>query len=186
MARAARASRISTLLLATGAVALTLTLSGCSAGNPITTAKPYSASDGVRLDLGGQISAANLMIVWPSRDGPGVLLGALTNRSGTATIVTITNKVTIDGLPTPAAGAEFTVAVPLAAGQTILLGTTGGLPTSVPMSNAALGGLLGLELSTPESGRQSVSVPVLDGTLPEYSTVSPSPSASPGASPSPS
>ena len=178
MARAARASRTMTSLLATGALVATLALTGCSAVNPITTDKQYSPSDGVRLELDGQVSAANLMVVSANRDGPGVLLGALTNRSATATTVTITNKVLIEGLAPPPADAEFTLKVPLAPNQTVLLGTKDGVHTSVPMLNAPLGGLLGLEVSTPESGTQSVSVPVLDGTLPEYSTVVPSPSAS--------
>jgi hypothetical protein len=190
VARAAHAPRTVPSLLALAAAALMLMLSGCSAVNPITTGKQYSASDGVRLELGGQVGAANLMVVSPSRTGPGVLLGALTNRTDAATTVTITNKVVIDGLASPAASEEFTAEVPLAAGQTVLLGTAGGFPTSIPISHAPVGGLLGLELSTPESGRQSVSVPVLDGTLPEYSTISPrptpSPSPTPSATPSPS
>ena len=190
MARASRAPRTVTSLLAMAAAALMLTLSGCSAANPITTGTPYSPSDGVRLALGSQVSAANLMVVSPSRQGPGVLLGALTNRTDAATTVTITNKVVIDGLAAPSTSDEFAVEVPLAAGQTVLLGTPGGFPTSIPITNAPVGGLLGLELSTPESGRQQVSVPVLDGTLPEYSTISPSPTptltATPTAPPSPS
>src|SRR5450756_2870442 len=80
----------------------------------ITTGTPYSPSDGVRLALGGQVSAANLMVVSPSRQGPGVLLGALTNRTDAATTVTITNKVAIDGLAAPSSSDEFTVEVPLA------------------------------------------------------------------------
>jgi len=94
VARATRAPRTVTSLLAMAAAALMLTLSGCSAANPITTSTPYSPSDGVRLALGGQVSAANLMVVSPSRQGAGVLLGALRTA------------------PTPSAPAEPAVAGP--------------------------------------------------------------------------
>lgn len=152
--------------LVIGAMALT----GCSATNPITTQKPYSASDGVRVDLGHDLTAANLLVLTSAQGSAGTLLGALTNAGKASESVT----VGVNG------GSAITVTV--RAGETVLLSpTTTSTPApgfthqDVPISavSAAPGALLTVTLSSGTTGTQTVSVPVLDGTLPEYSALVP-------------
>ena len=78
-------------LAAAGVVALAgLALAGCSATNEITTAKAYSASDGVRAEL-GDITAENLIVLTTAKGAPAALQGAFTNRGTTAVTVSLTD-----------------------------------------------------------------------------------------------
>lgn len=149
----------------TAIVAVALAVAGCS---PITTQQPYNASDGVRAELGEQISADNLLIVTSGEGEPGVLLGGLSNRSDAAADVTLT------------IGTE-SIDVSLEPGQTTLLGAPNA-PTSPTLAvrdveiaavPAAPGATTEVELSTPESGAVTVPVPVLDGTLSQYASLIP-------------
>lgn len=163
--------------------ALALALAGCS---PITTQKPYAASDGVRVQVGEDVKAENLLIVSAAEGEPGVLLGALTNTGDQPTTVTLV------------LGSQ-SGEVPLAPGQTALLGATDATETAdlvvvdvaIDSVDAAPGALADVELSTPQAGSVTVGVPVLDGTLEAYATLvptrapEPTPTATPTATPEP-
>lgn len=148
--------------LAIGAVAAA---AGCA---PITTQLPYSASDGVRVELGEQVKAENLMIVTSAEGAPGVLLGGLTNLGEQPAEVSVQVGVQV-------------VDLPIEPGQTVLLGADPGAQdgsaavaeVSIAAVPAPPGGTTDVEIATPGSGAVAVSVPVLDGTLQPYDQVVP-------------
>jgi hypothetical protein len=157
-------------LAAAGIVALVgATLAGCSATNPITTARAYSPSDGVRATL-GDITAENLLVLTSAQGAEAALQGALTNRGATAVTVSLSSDT----------GAIGNVTV--GADHTVLLGGADGTTLTFTSANAP-GALDPVTLATGPGGTLAVSVPVLDGTLPEYATLVPTPtpsSATPG------
>ncbi len=147
-----------------------LLLAGCSATNPITTQKAYSASDGVRVDLASGLTAENLMILAAQKGAPGALLGALTNSGKVADTVTLTP----DGA-TP-------VTVHVGAGETVLLSPQAARVTEVGITRTSVsiaavtvppGAVASVQLVSGIGGEHTVSVPVLDGSLPEYTDLVP-------------
>jgi len=149
-------------------------LAGCSATNAITTQLDYAPSDGVRATL-GDVTAQNLLIITAGEGEEGALQGAFTNAGRDDLTVTLTTEDDVE-----------LAAVPVAAGSTVLLGgSTGEIVTFA--SPGAPGAAVPLSLSTGAAGAESVFVPILDGTLPEYAdlvpTASPSASATPTATP---
>ena len=150
-------------------------LAGCSAVNPITTNVPYSASDGIRVELGDALSAENLLVISDAKGEPGALIGGLTN-GGTA-----------DARVTIAAEGSNTVTVHVPAGVTVLLGTEADAALSLDSVDVPPGAVLPVTISTPAGGSQSVSIPVLDGSFPEYATLvpTPTPTATATATPKP-
>lgn len=141
-----------------------LVLTGCSATNPITTLDGYAASDGTAAQVGA-VHALNLIVVAEAEGAPGVLTGALANRSGEDEDVTLT----------VAGGEPVDVEVP--AGSSVLIGVTDAparyTTTEVPVAavDAAPGGLVTVTITSGSSGTTEVRVPVLDAALPEYAAV---------------
>jgi hypothetical protein len=163
-ARPSSPARSWSRLIATATVAVfAVTVAGCS--SPITTAKDYAPSDGIRVVLGSSFSAANLLIISAAEGEPGVLIGGLTNSTDQATTVTLS----------PDGAADLTVRVP--AGATVLLGGDNDPPLALDTVTVAPGAALPMTISTPDGGSESVSVPVLDGTLPQYADLVPTAAA---------
>lgn len=146
-----------------------LTVSGCSAVNQVTTNTPYALSDGVRTTL-GPIVADNLLVVSSGKGEPGVVSGALTNNSTDPVQVTLT-----------AAGQKTGSTLRVDAGGTVYLGTGTDVGEHVPVASvdAAPGQVVALTLAAPSAGTTTVQVPVLDGTLPQYATLVPTPTPTP-------
>ncbi|MCZ2404154.1 hypothetical protein IV498_13425 [Paenarthrobacter sp. Z7-10] len=158
-----RAQRIS-LIAALGLGILSVT--GCSYVNPQTTKVPYSASDGVRTDLGG-LELRNLIIVSSGVDKPGRVLGAVFNTSNQDATLRITGS----------GGSQTEVMVKANERYYLTKDANAAILNSV---NAIPGAMETVKLS--ESGgtgskTNEVKVPVLDGTLQEYRQYVPSPSA---------
>jgi hypothetical protein len=153
-------SRTSARPVVVGAVALVAAavLSGCSATNPITTEMAYAASDGVRATL-GDLTAENLLLVAEAAETPGALQGALTNRGDDDLEV----ELELDG---------DVALVPVAAGETVLLGGEDGEEVVLDTPGEP-GSTVEMTLTTDAAGAQTVPVPVLDGTLPEYADLVP-------------
>lgn len=172
MARSARPPR-QPRLTAVAATGLALVLSACS---PITTAEQYAPSDGIRVELGDQVTGENLMIVTSGSGEQGVLLGGLVNDGSTDTEVTVT------------IGSQ-TVALAVGAGQTVLLSAPSATPTStlgieqvlIAAVPGAPGSVTDVRIETPRAGSVTVGVPILDGTLESYEPVVPGPAG--GAEP---
>ncbi|WP_456846374.1 hypothetical protein [Cellulomonas sp. P5_C6] len=155
--------------LVVGATVAGLALAGCSATNGITTEDPYSAADGIRFTL-GDVRGSNLLVVSAAKGEPGTVLGGLINDGDKDRTVTVSD------------GTDSTD-VELGPKETVLLG--GG---DVPEDGTATvlfasmdvppGAVLKVTFSTPEDGSITVDLPVLDGSLPEYATMVPTPSPS--------
>jgi len=146
------------------AVAL-VALAGCSATNEITTDRPYNPSDGVRTDI-GDVRAENLFLLTAAKGDPGALQGALSNGGDESVQVKIGGEQDSD--PTE-------VRVP--AHDTVLLGADGE-DVQLASAPAEPGATTPLTLTTAAGGSVTIQVPVLDGTLPEYATLVPTPAPS--------
>lgn len=155
--------------------AAALTLTGCSATNPIQTQANYSASDGLSATVGG-VRALNMLVVAAGENEPGVLSGALSN--GGAQDEDVTLEV---------AGAE-PVEVTVPGGGAVLVGVSDAparymtVDVEVPAVDTAPGGLTTLRITSASSGSVELRVPVMDGALPEYAAVLeaiPAPEATP-------
>lgn len=142
--------------IAFAAVALAA-LTGCSVTNPIQTQVVYSASDGVRVTVGATIEAKNLIVLTDAQGEPGALIGAVTNRGAQDTIVTI---------DVVGAGRHE---VPLTAGQSFRF--VGEDVLRFDAVDARPGQTMAITVSSGNEGATSATVPVLDGTLPEYAEV---------------
>jgi len=153
------------LALTAAALGASLLTAGCGYITPQQTSHQYSASDGIRADL-GPLQLRNILIVSKGENEPGRLIGAVYNSSSKDV------KLTVNG----AKGSQTEVPVK-ANGYTLLnqdsdaavLSTTGGKPGSL------------VELKVSENGTNvsnTVKVPVLDATLKEYKDYLPTPSAS--------
>ena len=172
MNRAQRAK----LALTAAALGIGLLASGCGYTNPQQTSEQYQSSDGIITDL-GPLQLRNILIVSSGEDQPGRVIGAVYNSSSQD----VTLKLN---------GAEGSqTEVPVKANSSTLLNdttdaavlsTTGGIP----------GSLVDIKIS--ENGtnvNNTVKVPVLDATLPEYKEYLPAgstPSPTTSATPSPS
>ncbi|WP_343967637.1 hypothetical protein, partial [Oryzihumus leptocrescens] len=156
-------------LVAAGAVAL----SGCQTQSPIQTQFAYQPADGVAVSL-GTVQVRDLVVVSSAQDQPGVLSGVVVNKGGQPVRVSF---ATADGGQT---------SVDAAPGQITRLedGTTAD-PAMLPKVATAPGGLLQVEVSTPEGGAQNVKVPVL---LPQgyYQTITPPATSGATSTPAPS
>jgi hypothetical protein len=157
------------LALTAAALGASLLTAGCGYITPQQTSHQYSASDGIRADL-GPLQLRNMLIVSSGEDQPGRLIGAVYNSSSKDV------KLTVNG----AKGSQTEVPVK-ANSYTFLnentdpaiLSTSGGKPGSL------------VDLKVTENGTNvtnTVKVPVLDATLKEYKDYLPS--ASPSATPS--
>ena len=139
------------------ATALVAALTGCSVTNPIQTQVNYAASDGARIVLGSTIEAKNILLLTDAAGEPGALIGAVTNRGSEDTVVTID----IIG-----AGRHE---VPVAAGDSVRF--TGEDVLRFDAVDVAPGTTAPITVSTGADGAKSLTVPVLDGSLPEYAEV---------------
>lgn len=159
-----RAQRIS-LITALGLGVLSVT--GCSYVNPQTTAYPYTASDGVRTDLGG-LELRNLIIVSSGIGKPGRVLGAVFNTSDHDATLKISGS----------GGSQTEVMVKSNERYYLTKDVNAAILSSV---NAIPGALETVKLSESAGSRsktEKLKVPVLDGTLKEYRQYVPTPSAS--------
>ncbi|MBT0993176.1 hypothetical protein KIN34_02585 [Cellulomonas sp. DKR-3] len=159
---------------AAAGLAVGLLLAGCSATNPIQTEHDYSPSDGVRVTV-GDVRGNNLMLLTSGEGAPGVLHGAFTNDA------TEDRTVTVSFAGADGAEATDATTVQVPARSTVLLDGTedeGRAEVSVAATPVAPGDVATITLETDADGSTDLQVPVLDGTLPDYATSVPSPSAS--------
>ncbi|WP_415855701.1 hypothetical protein [Sinomonas sp. G460-2] len=149
-----------------------LTATGCGYINPQQTSIQYSASDGIRADV-GSVQLRNVLIASTGKSGssqsvsanaPGRMIGTLFNTSG--------QDLTVS-LSTPSSN---TVSVTIPKNGEVRLETT-----STPVDFSHVGGVPGslVDVTVKAGGTsQSVKVPVLDGTIADYRTYLPTPSPS--------
>lgn len=169
MNRAQRAK----LALTAAALGVGLLASGCSASNSQQTTAQYQQSDGINADL-GPLELRNMLIVSNGEDQPGRVIGAIYNSSSQDVTLKL-NGAEGSQTEVPVKANDYTLLNDTT--DEAILSTTGGIP----------GSLVDVKIS--ENGTNvsnTVKVPVLDATLPEYEAYLPAGStASPSATPSP-
>lgn len=138
------------------ALAVVLVLSGCSFAANITTMKPYAPSDGVRVEVGG-VHAQNLLIVVPAEGDEAVLIGSLTNESTDAVGVELTQV-----------GQGASASVKVDGSSTVRLGTEDERTLRVAVDSVKPGSLTEVRIAVDGTQTATLTVPVVDGTLPEY------------------
>lgn len=141
------------------AVALALLLTGCSATNPITTQADYAASDGIRAEL-GDLRLGNLLVLTSAEGEPGTLIGSVSNDGDQDAAVDITVG-------------ESTTGLDVGARSSVVLGTEDGEQVEIDSVPAPPGALVDVTVTSDVGGTMTVRVPVLDGTLPEYTDLIP-------------
>jgi hypothetical protein len=147
-------------LAASAALALGIAIggSGCAMITYQATTEKYDPSDGVSADIGA-LDVRNILVV--SDDGDeGNLVFSVTN--------TGTDDAT---LQIQVAGED--VEVDVDAGQTVSPGAGDEEPVLIERLDAEVGGLVPVFLTTEGAEGREVSVPVLDGRLPEYEDLVP-------------
>ena len=153
------------LALTAAALGVSLLTAGCGYITPQQTSHQYSASDGIRADL-GPLQLRNILIVSSGEDGPGRLIGAVYNSSSKDVKLTV-NGAKGSQTEVPVKANSFTLLNENT--DPAILSTTGGKP----------GSLVDVKIS--ENGTNvtsTVKVPVLDATLKEYKDYLPTASAS--------
>jgi len=146
-------------------------LGGCALFSPVQTDYAYQAADGVNATF-GDLDLRGVLIVADAKDGPGSVVGQLVNNSNEDLEVTIGTE----GGPGSPVTVERGASLALGVGSSLTL-------ASVP---AAPGDVLQLQVSTPGTGQNVVTVPVLPSVR-YYKDAAPSASASESApAPSPS
>ena len=161
-------NRVQRAFVAGAGVFALLATAGCGAVNEQATTRHYSASDGIVTSV-GPVNVRNMLIVAEDADGAGRVLGTVVNTSDSPVQLSLT-----------AASANTSVTIP-ADGQikfedekhSTTLDPAGGDP----------GALVPVTLKV-NSTSSEVNVPVLDGSLPEYSQYLQTPAPSKSAAPS--
>lgn len=151
------------LIAAIGVGALAFT--GCSAINQQSTTIVYSASDGVRMDM-GHLELRNVMIVSNGNDAPGHVAGTFYNTS--------TSDITLTFSGDQGSQTEVTVkpGIPL-----VLNAANDKATLSTVKAAAGAMEVLQLRQSGGASDTGQLNVPVLNGTLNEYKELLPTATA---------
>ncbi len=141
-----------TVAAAAAAVAV-FAATGCSAVSPQATTMEYAASDGIVEDL-GPLELRNILLVSPSEDEPGTLLGTVFNNSSSDV------QLTIEG-----GSATATITIP-GNGKFVFEDedTEDGTLTGISEPPGALANLP----FTVNSETKDIKIPVLDGTFERY------------------
>lgn len=147
-------------LAASAALALGIAIggSGCAMITYQATTEKYDPSDGVSADIGA-LDVRNILVV--SDDG----------EEGNM-ILSVTNTGTDDATLQIQVAGE-TVEVDVDAGQTVSPGAGDEEPVLIERLDAEVGGLVPVFLTTEGAEGREISVPVLDGRLPEYEDLVP-------------
>ncbi|KGN40552.1 hypothetical protein [Knoellia aerolata] len=152
--------------LAAAALGSTL-LGGCAVMSPVQTDYAYQAADGVNATF-GELDLRGVLVIADSKDGPGSVVGQLVNNGDEDVEVTI--------------GTEGASAEPVTVGRGSSLALGGDSAVALSSVPAAPGDVVRLQVATPGTGQNLVTVPVLPA-LGYYEDSAPSES-SPSASPS--
>lgn len=153
--------------IAVGA-AVILGATGCSMLSEQGTTIPYSPSDGINIpDVpGAPLQVRNAMVIATEDGADGNLVAAIVNDTDHDATLTVTVSDT-----------SITETVDVPANSTVSLGTDGTDPVLLAGIDTKPGATLPIVFQSGDSTGIKVHVPVLDGTLPYYSTLVPTPPA---------
>ncbi len=186
---------------AMAAGALGLSLSSCGFG--AQTLQPYTQAEGINLTVGSEdptgqgVKLRNILIIADPESGDGFFSAAIVAGRDDKLLSITGQELSPDGETSKGTlNAELGQPLELPAGQLIVL--TEGTTLSVTGAKLKPGFTAELEMVFAKAGLAKVTVPIVDGTKPDYVTLAPSPaasspasspggsSASPSSSPSPS
>ena len=142
------------------ALSAALLLSGCSLIAKITTSEPYDASDGVGAHV-DDIVVQNFLIITTGEGDDAVLVGSVTNNGTQRTAVELSQPVEGGEQELIMVGPGETVRLGIAPGRELIVGTA----ETPPGSNADI------KVAVRDGNSETLPVPVVDGTLPEYQRV---------------
>jgi hypothetical protein len=168
------------LLLSIGLTAL---VAGC--GFNAATNMPYTPSDGTNLDIGegGALKIRNLVIISRTK-GEGIISATLIgNTDDQLTSVSIIPDKT-DGAPGAAATTAPTPPLQLGGGNLIVL--TNQAPLTVRSPDLTAGLAASVTMTFAKAGPVTLNCPVVDGSIPPWSQITPGTSLSPTPQPTPS
>lgn len=165
-------------------VVLGLFLTTAACGMDVQTSKPYTPAEGSNTDVGNTgdendiVHVRNLAIISHS-PGEGILSGSLLCDNADALTGVTGMAYKVDG----ADGAPFTATltpVPVA-GRTLVVLTD--IPLIILQSADLAAGLdASVTLQFKNAGQTTLRVPVVDGSQPQYRTITPSPTPGPQSS----
>jgi hypothetical protein len=170
-----RSRRAASVVLA--AIVL-LGTAGCSFFAPQTTLKPYNPSDGVGAKV-GNIVVSNALLL--SKDGKtGSLLVNLINDGDSDVTVKFQYDATVDGT-----AAKVNTDVVVDPGAATSFGGNGDKKFYLDGISTKPGELFPIYVQYGQQTGKEMLIPVLDGTLPQYTNLMPTPAPSASATPSP-
>ncbi len=167
------------LLLSMG---LTVVLAGC--GFNAATNAPYTPSDGTNADIGdgGTLKIRNLVII-SRAEGEGIVSASLIgNADDQLTSVSVT-PTKVDGSAAPAVSTAPAAPLQLGGGNLIVL--TNQAPLTVTAPDLVAGLSASVTMTFAKAGPVTLNCPVVDGTIPPWSQITPGTSASPTPQPTP-
>lgn len=139
------------------ALGATLSLSSCSLTASITTSNEYDPSDGTGAVV-GDVRAQNFLLVTTAEGEPAALVGSLYNDDDATATVDVTVGTTVQ---------TYTIA-PMSSVQ---LGLNDGSEAFITTSPANPGLVASYTVSVADAAATTGTLPIVDGTLPEYQTV---------------
>ena len=158
---------------------LVLALGAC--GTDAQTLKPYTPAEGVNLDVGDSynpeqvVHVRNLLIISKER-GSGILSASLVT-DGRDQLTGVSGfAIKSDGSQGAPLTVTLTNTVSIANRAQIVL--TDQTPIGVTSADLAPGLTASMTLTFAKAGEATVIVPVVDGNLPEYASISPAPTPS--------
>ena len=157
-------------VLLAAAVAVGLTLTGCSELSPRLVAQ-YPAADGVNLNLpGSQVELRDFVVIGTAKGAPATVLGSVVNNGPAAIQVSLQSDV-----GTGAQAAETKVTVP--SQGVVELGPNETQTMSIASLAVEPGAVTAISAATVQGGTADVDVPVLPPQGP-YASLTPAPVAS--------
>jgi hypothetical protein len=163
------------------AVLLTLAVAVTAAcGMDQQTLRPYTAAEGINIDVGGArgVKVRNLMIL-SRTEGEGFLSGTLVATERNELTAVSGKAIKSDGSDGAPLTASSPSSITLEPGVLVVL--TAGPSITVQSSDLQAGLVAEVTLEFNPAGSATVRVPVVDANQPPYSTVTPSASPTPAS-----
>ncbi|NEM92334.1 DNA modification methylase [Galbitalea soli] len=153
-------------------VGVSLLTAGCTFITPQATLNPYDASDGFSATV-GDIEIRNAFAISP--DSVDASLNGVFINTGDSPEVVNVQYTDNDSVP----GTPVTKTISIPAGGTVSLGDPGVPQLVLTGAHVEAGALLKLFVQYGDQSGKKIEVPVLDGTEPYYSHLTPTPTPTP-------
>jgi hypothetical protein len=159
---------------------LSLGLLGSAAGCGFDaqTSQPYTPADGTNLDVGSdnELKIRNLVVV-SKTDGEGIISASIVSGTGDTLTEVAVVPSPLSGSPAPSVTATVPAPVDLPGGRLVVLTNQPLITVSAPQLVA--GGAASVTMVFDGVGEVALNCPVVDGNLPEWSSIGASPSPTP-------